>query len=124
MKTPFDDIANALTGYFDGIHEGDTEKLRRAFLPNAHLYSATDGAVVDMDLDAYMDLVGGRASPASQGAKRHDRIVAIDLSGPVSATAKVELAVPPKYFTDSLSMLKVDGHWRIVAKTYHYVIHE
>ena len=124
MNPAFQDIAAALTDYFDGIYEGDSAKLRDVFLPNGHLYSVTDGAVEDLDLEAYCARVDGRAAPAVSGAKRYDRILSIDLSGPATALAKVECAIPPKFFTDYLTLLKVEGRWRIVSKTYHTVIHE
>ncbi len=120
----FDDIVAALNDYFDGIYEGDTDKLRRAFHERAHLYSATDGEMSDMSLKEYLELVDGRPSPASQEAPRLDRIISIDMAGPEAAAVKAELAVPPKYFTDLLTLLKVDGEWRIISKIYHFVVHE
>ena len=124
MDPRFQEIADALTDYFDGIYEGDVTKLERVFLPEAHRYSATEGEVVDWPLDRYKEVINGREAPAKAGAKRYDRILSIDFSGTVTANVKVELAVPPKYFTDFLTMLKVDGRWRIVSKTFDYVIHE
>ncbi len=124
MDPRFDEITQALTAYFDGIHEGDLDKLKTVFLPGAHLYSSTDGDVTDMPLTGYLDLVGGRDSPASQGAKRYDRVVSIDFSGATTAMVKVELSVPPKFFVDFLTMLKIDGEWRIISKCYEYILHE
>lgn len=124
MKQDTRDITTALADYFDGIYEGDTAKLRRAFHAEAHLYSATDGPLTDMSLEDYLALVGGRPSPASRNAPRADRIVAIDYSGPETAMAKVELSVSPKNFVDFLTMLRVDGRWRIISKTFHYTLDE
>ena len=49
----------------------------------------------------------------------NSRIVAVDFSGPNEAMAKVELSIPGIDFVDFLSLMKVDGRWRIIAKTYH-----
>ncbi len=117
------EIVAALGDYFDGIYEGDVAKLRTVFHPAAHLYSATEGEVVDLPLDGYMELVGGREAPAASKAPRYDRVISIDLSGPKSALAKVELAIPPKYFTDYLTLLKANGRWQIISKTYHFIVH-
>lgn len=124
MDPRFGEVTAALADYFDGLYEGDLDKLKRVFHGHAHLYSATDGPLADLPLDEYLKLVGGRPSPASQDAARYDRIVSIDFSGPNSALAKVELAVPPKFFTDFLTLLKIDARWRIISKTYHYMVHE
>jgi len=120
----FAEIAAALVDYFDGIYEGDTAKLDRIFHAEGRLNSVTDGDMSAMTKQQYLELVGGRASPESTDAPRFDKIVAIDIAGPGAATAKVELAVPPKYFTDLLTLIKVDGQWQIINKTYHYVLHE
>ncbi len=119
----YPEIAAALVDYFDGIYEGDTAKLRSVFHSAAHLYSATEGEVVDLPLDGYMELVAGREPPAASNAPRYDRVISIDQSGPNSALAKVELGIPPKYFTDYLTLLKTDGRWQIISKTYHFIVH-
>jgi hypothetical protein len=64
------------------------------------------------------DMVRNRPSAKSQGLARHDRIVTIDQSGPVSAFAKVECALPPRFFVDYLTLLKTKDGWRIVAKAF------
>jgi len=50
--------------------------------------------------------------------------VSIDFSGPTTAIAKVECQLPPRYFTDYLTLLKVDGRWQIISKTFHTVTKE
>ncbi len=117
------EIATALRDYFDGIYTGDVDRLAHVFHPNARLYSATEGPLVDMSLADYLELVAGREAPAASSQRRYDRVVAIDQSGPDTALAKVELGIPPKYFTDYLSLLRIDGRWRIISKTFHFVVH-
>ena len=46
------------------------------------------------------------------------RIVTIDQSGPATAFAKVECALPPRFFVDYLTLLKTKDGWRIVAKAF------
>ena len=70
-----------------------------------------------------MKIVASRKSPRDSGAKRYDRIISIDMAGPGAAIAKVECAIPPKYFTDLLTLIKLEGRWRIINKTYHYIEH-
>ena len=65
--------------------------------------------------------VEARTAPASLGQPRMDRILSIDRSGPESALAKVQLAIGDRFYTDYLTMLKVDGAWRIISKTWTYV---
>jgi hypothetical protein len=55
-----------------------------------------------------------RPSPKSRGLPRHDRILQIDQASPTAAFVKLQCAIPPRYFTDYLSLLKVEGagRWR------------
>jgi hypothetical protein len=63
-------------------------------------------------------MVRSRPSPKAKGLKRTDRIVSIDLSGPETAFVKLECAIPPRYFTDYLTLLKLNDGWRVVSKTF------
>jgi hypothetical protein len=121
MDRSFDEIARALDAYFDGFYEGDVGKLEQIFHPSAHLYSAADGPLMDDPMDAVYARVRGRTPPASQRQKREDRILSIDRSGPEAALVKVQLAIGEKLFTDYLTLLKIDGRWQIISKTYTYV---
>ena len=111
-------IEAVLWTYLDGLHEGDADKLGRAFHPVAHLYSERDGQVVDLPREEWLAMVRGRASAKSQGLPRHDRILSIDLSGPTTAQVKLACAIPPRFFTDYLLLLKTGEGWRIVSKSF------
>lgn len=121
MDSSFAEIAQALEAYFDGFYEGDVSKLQQIFHPAAHLYSATEGPLQDDPMEAVYARVRGRVAPAATRQRRQDRIVTLDQAGPEMALAKVQLAIGPKFFTDYLSLLKLDGHWRIIAKSYSWV---
>ena len=117
---PFDAVAAVLRIYFDGLYASDTRLLRQVFHPKAVYACATDGALLTLDMAAYFPLVDRRPSPASRGDIRRDRILSIEFAGPVTALARVECAIPPKWFTDLLTLVKVDGRWQIIAKVFHH----
>ena len=89
----------------------------------AHLFYVTDGKLGDMSREQWFDLVRSRASAQSQDLKRHDWVVQIDRSGPSTAFAKVQCQIPPRYFTDYLTFVKLAEGWRIVSKTFHTETH-
>ncbi len=125
MQSDVADIEKVLRVYFDGLHEGDTKKLGEAFHPASHLYAADDqGKATDMPRADWFKMVEGRPSAKSKGSARADRIVSIDFSGPATAFAKVECQIPPRYFTDYLTLLKVEGRWQVISKAYHTVTRE
>lgn len=108
--------------YLDGLHEGDTNKLSAAFHEVSHLYALGADGVTDLPRTDWLKMVAGRPSPKSQALERTDRIVSIDFSGPETACVKVECAVPPRYFTDYLTLLKLKDGWRIVSKTFRTTV--
>ena len=59
-------------------------------------------------------------SPKDRNQPRYDRIISIDISGPEAALAKVQIAYDDQFFTDYLSLLKIDGRWQIITKTFTY----
>lgn len=118
-------IEKVLQVYFDGLYEGDTKKLGEAFHPASHLYSADgDGKAADLPRAEWFKLVESRPSAKSKGSERGDRIVSIDFAGPATAFAKVECQIQPRYFTDYLTLLKVDGRWQVISKSFHAVTKE
>ncbi len=124
MDKNYNDISSALSIYFDGLYEGDTEKLGSVFHPVCHLFSNSGGEFLDWTRDKWFDVVNGRPSPKSQGLSRHDRIISIDMSDEMTAIAKLNCAVPPRYFTDYLTLLKLGGRWQIVSKSFRSETHE
>ncbi|MGE0226061.1 MAG: nuclear transport factor 2 family protein [Acetobacteraceae bacterium] len=119
MASDLHDLEQALQLYFDGLYEGDTGKLGRVFHDVSHLFSVTDGKLADLPRETWFELVRSRGSAKSQDLPRHDWIVQIDRSGPATAFAKVHCQIPPRYFTDYLTFVKLADGWKIVSKTFH-----
>ncbi|RZL01609.1 MAG: nuclear transport factor 2 family protein [Rubrivivax sp.] len=116
----FAGVTAVLQTYFDGLHDSDTQRLRSVFHPQAHYCCATDGALRHLGMAQYFAIVDQRPSPKAQGHPRADRILSIEFAGDVTAFAKVECAIPPKSFTDFLTLLCLDGRWQIISKVFHF----
>lgn len=117
------DVQALLGRYFDGLYEGDVGAWEAVFHPECRFHTSRADRPVAEPLADVFGRMRARPSPKSQGAARHDRIVMIDFSGPGTALAKVECAVPPQFFTDYLTLCRFEGlagldGWRIVTKTY------
>ena len=123
MSNDLHAIEKTIQTYFDGLYEGDTDKIASAFHEVSHLYTVgNDGTVIDVPRAQWLDGVRSRPSPKSKNLARHDRILSINMAGPEAApdmaTVIVNCQMPPRYFTDQLSLLKTGGKWRIVSKTF------
>lgn len=122
-------VAAVLQTYFDGLYHSDTKRLGEAFHPEARYVCATEaaakgGELLHLSMDEYFPIVDARPAPASRGEARADRIVSIEFAGPVTAFARVNCAIGPKLFTDLLTLVKVDGRWRIISKVFHFDLQE
>ena len=101
--------------YLRGHATGDGEEWKRAFHPAAMVTGIRDGKLQSMTAPDFVSRAAGK--PPADEAQRKRRIVSIDVSGD-AAVAKVELDYPKVFFVDYLSLLKIDGEWKIAQKTY------
>lgn len=111
-------IERLIRTYLDGLYEGDADKLAAAFHPTSALTQFYDGKLLITPRDQWLDAVRNRESPKARGLARHDHILAIDLVSPEMALVKVKCAIPPRFFTDLLSCLRIDGEWRVAQKVF------
>ena len=111
-------IEAAARTYLDGLYEGDVDKLARVFHPTSALTFEEKGELRIIPREGWFEMVRNRRSPQAQGFPRHDEIVHVDQSGPTTALVKLNCAVPPRFFTDYLSFLKLDGRWQVVQKVF------
>ena len=118
MSTDRAAIEAVIQTYLDGLYEGNADKLAQAFHPTSALAQANDGKLQVTPRDAWFDMVRSRPSPMANGLARHDEILTIDIAGPTMAFVKVKCQIPPRFFTDQLSLLKIDGRWQIAQKVF------
>ena len=116
----FAEITAVMADYFDGLYFSDTDRLGRAFHPDAQYVCASEGSLTRLSMDAYFPIVDARPSPASRSEPRTDRILSIEFAGPVTAFVRAECAIGLKRFTDFLTFIRLDDEWRIIAKVFHF----
>ncbi len=104
--------------YLDGLYEGDADKLAAAFHGTSALTQFIDGELKITPRDAWLEAVRNRPSPKASGQARSDHVLAIDIVGPGMALVKLKCQIPPRYFTDLLSLLKIDGRWQVAQKVF------
>lgn len=111
-------IESVIQHYFDGLYEGDADKLGAIFHPSADLRWQEKGQLQVLTVPDWLDRVRKRPSAKAEGQARDDFIVTIDRSDAATAFIKVRCQLPPRYFTDYLVAMKLEGGWQIVSKTY------
>ena len=109
-------ITATLMDYIDGTANGDPDQVRRAFHPDFNLYTVNDA-------DSLVVRSGAKyIAGIKVGEKntRQGRIVSIDVEGN-AAMAKAEIAIHGwRIFTDYFLLLKYQGSWKIVQKSYSW----
>lgn len=118
MSTDRAAIERATQTYFDGLFEGDADKLASVFHPNSLLTFEQDGKLIELARDKWLDGVRSRPSSKAKGLARDDAILHFDQSGPTTAFVKVKCQIPPRYFTDYLSFVKIGGEWKVAQKVF------
>ena len=102
--------------YCDAAYEMDADKFASLFHPSCSVTKAgEDGNVSVTPIEVWLAGVRSMTAPKLQGLERHDELLSIDVVREL-ALLKLKLQIPPRYFTDLLSCMKVDGAWRIVQK--------
>lgn len=109
-------VRAALENYFRGHATGQAEHFRKIFHPDSKLFAIRDGKYWQLTSEEYISRAPGKA-PADE-AKRKRVIESVDITGN-AAMAKIVLDYPQVKFTDYMSLLKVDGEWKIINKTFH-----
>jgi hypothetical protein len=109
-------VRQALDYYIQGHATGQGEHFRKAFHTDAKLFAVRDGKYWQLTSEEYIARAAGK--PADDEAQRKRSIEAIDITGN-AAVAKIVLDYPQVKFTDYMSLLKIDGQWRIVNKTFY-----
>ncbi len=112
-------ISQTIHLYFEGMYHSDTEKLKRAFHPQASLYGYLEGELVIIPLDNWLAHVRGVPAPVENGEEYDMKIVSTDVTGAVAVVKVADLYLG-KRFTDYLSLVKAEDHWLIVNKVFHY----
>ena len=104
--------------YLDGLYEGNVEKLAAAFHPTSSLTYEENGILTPLPRDCGEGRLRTASSHWSRGLPRHDRILQIDQASATTAFVKLNCAIPPRFFTDYLSLLKVEGRWQVAQKVF------
>jgi hypothetical protein len=111
-------IRAAVQTSLDGLYEGDADKLASIFHATSALTWEEAGVLTPLPRDQWLEAVRGRASAQARGLERQDQILQIDQASPTTAFVKLKCQTPPRFFTDYLCFLKVEGKWQIGQKVF------
>ena len=112
-------VRETLQHYLNGHATGQADEFRQAMYPQGTMYFIKDGQYNQVSLADYIArAAAGTGKPAADEAKRKRKIEFVDITGNV-AVGKLVLDYPDVRLTDYMELLKIDGKWQIVAKTFY-----
>lgn len=111
-------ITNALENdYFQGIYEGDIEKLGSILYSGALLFADIRGEAYAKTRNEYLETVKNRQSVKDSGKPFKGTIVSIDVVNTI-AVAKVHVKMYDFNYEEFLSFHKINNQWLIVNKMF------
>jgi hypothetical protein len=100
--------------YYDTMVASDEAGIRRVFDARASVVGHFEGELLWQDLDAF---IAETREYVGKHGKEECRIERVDIHGD-TAVAVVGGRYAKLWFEDLLAMVKIDGAWRVVAKTF------
>ena len=113
LQNDYEAIIGLLNEYFDGLYEGNVDKLREIFHDDAWL----KGNAYRKTRDEWLEAVANRPVPSVEGMQYNFNIQSLEIIGD-QAMAKVDVPLLAAHFIDFLGLLKEDGQWKIVNKMF------
>ena len=109
-------VRAALQHYLDGHATGRGEEFAAVMHPEMKMMFIREGAFTQRTSAEYIGGASGR--PAADEAQRRRWIESVDVTGN-AAQAKIVLDYPTARLTDYMTLLRIDGEWKIVNKIFH-----
>lgn len=108
-------VRAAVQAYFDGMMKGDQTLLKTAFHAESYLIGPGQK---DANRIPFATWHTSFTRPIENPQEHRNSILSVDVAGN-AAVAKTELDWPRVRYVDYLSLLKVNGEWKIVNKIWH-----
>ena len=105
-----------LEHYINAHATGNPDYIRKAFFPSAKIMAFRDGKLLNLSVEEFASRFSGK--PAADESQRERRIDSLNITGN-AGVARIVLDYPDATLTDYMSLLKVDGEWKIVNKVFN-----
>jgi hypothetical protein len=107
-----------LENYIKAHATGDPEFARKAFHTEGNMIWIRDGKYSSETFDAFIKRAFTGKPAADEDARKEGRkIESIDITGN-AAVAKIVLDYPTVKFVDYMTLLKINGEWKIINKSF------
>ena len=114
--TDYNNVIAVAQQYVDGLRTGSVDQIAEAFHQDAVMYGFTNGQLLGGPIDNLYKFVAQNGK-APQITTRLD-VLAIT---PTTAVVRVDMEhdVIGADYNDYLTLLNIEGNWKVIAKVYH-----
>ena len=112
-------LLDAVERYLDLMFDGDVSRFDDVFAPTAQLHGLRDGNLRRLSAQEFKDALAAGPSAKSKNAPRLQEVLLVDFASPTQALVKVRVRMDATQYLDYLSYHRIDGAWRITAKSFH-----
>jgi len=116
-------VQTAMQSYIDGVIEGRSDRMRPSFHPAASFFGHYNGTLLAGSVQALFDWVdangpatGTRTQFGQVDISDTTALVRLEMEG---VSGKLSLGGNAR-LSDFFTLLKIDGHWLITHKTFHW----
>lgn len=119
-QTDTEKVKSVLMDYIEGTANGQISRIKRAFNKDANLYSIVDDSLRALPSKKY---IGFFKEGKKNGRLGH--IESIDIKNDAAVgIVKIDMPGRKRRYTDYMLLLKTDGEWKIIHKSYTWEPYE
>jgi len=111
-------VRKVITQYVEAYLQADVASLRDVFASDAVMNGYVDDRLVTGSPEVFIQNVGKAPPIATIGGSAIYEIGDIDITGNAAAVTVRETGFGELNFTDYMHLLKRDGAWKIISKTF------
>lgn len=112
-------IRDTINLYISGLQTGNIDILRKAFHPKAMMYGASPNALTIIEIEGLFGFVAANYPPPKSEDPHQCYITSIQFAGNAASVEMAEESAYGNDYTNYFHLLKIEGKWLIVSKTYN-----
>lgn len=120
QRSDFNEVAEVMEAYFEGLYQADSKLLLAVFHPDARYVNAVDGDYMNYDMPTYFEIVDGRDAPSATEQARADKILSIEFGGTQTAFVHASMRMMGREYIDFLTFIREGDRWQIISKIFSY----
>lgn len=110
-------IEDAVRLYIDGVSKGDADKLKTGFHSEAWMFGSVGGQRYDIPISQLIEMA--TSQPFDSGGSYIARITSVQQAGDAATAIVEEDGIWGSLScVDFIALVKIDGSWKIVNKTF------